>query len=95
MPIYEYRCECGATLESIESVGSIRVLCSELCKQAAPAGSAHARGSLKSIPKGQGRVERLLSAAGIRGDGHEAKEPIFDPVKRANRPGCEDCSCDN
>jgi hypothetical protein len=30
---------------------------------------------------------------GIRGDGREAKEPTFDPVKRANRPGggCDDC----
>ena len=91
MPIYEYRCECGATLESLESVGSTRALCGELCKQAARAGSANAKG----IPSGHGRLERLLSAAGIRGDGHEAKEAVFDPVKRANRPGCEDCSCDN
>lgn len=90
MPIYEYRCECGATLESLESVGSTRALCGELCKQAAQAAHSGA-----PIPRGQGRLARLLSAAGIRGDGHEAKEQVFDPVKRANRPGCEDCSCDN
>lgn len=89
MPIYEYRCECGVTIESLESVGSTRALCSELCKQPAQKGAA------ASIRKGQGRLERLLSAPGIRGDGHEAKEPVFDPVKRANRPGCDDCSCDN
>lgn len=87
MPIYEYRCECGVTLESLESVGSTRVLCSELCKQAASEKSP--------IQKGLGRLERLLSAPGIRGDGHEAKEPVFDPVKRANRPGCDDCGSDN
>jgi hypothetical protein len=90
MPIYEYRCECGATLESLESVGSKRALCGELCQKQARAASGD---SLP--PVGQGRLERLLSAPGIRGDGHEAKEPVFDPVKRANRPGCDDCSCDN
>lgn len=87
MPIYEYRCECGATLESLEAVGSTRALCSELCR--------HAASEKTSIPKGMGRLERLLSAPGIRGDGHEAKAPVFDPVKRANRPGCDDCDSDN
>ena len=87
MPIYEYRCECGVTLESLESVGSTRALCSELCKQAAPEKS--------SIPKGMGRLGRLLSTPGIRGDGYEANGPVFDPVKRANRPDCDDCGADN
>jgi predicted nucleic acid-binding Zn ribbon protein len=89
MPIYEYRCECGATLESLESVGSTRSRCGELCPGAArPTGA-----TLPAV--GAGQLERLLSAPGIRGDGHEAKEQVFDPVKRANRPGCDDCSCDN
>ena len=77
MPIYEYRCECGALLESIEKVGAIRERCDELCT-----------GKLK----GKGRVERVLSAGRIRGDGREASEPTFDPCKRSNRPGggCDD-----
>ncbi len=77
MPIYKYRCECGALLESIERVGAVRERCAELCT-----------GGLK----GEGRVERVLSGGMIRGDGHEAKEPTFDPCKRANRPGggCDD-----
>jgi hypothetical protein len=82
MPIYEYRCECGALLESIEKVGAVRKRCGELCtnKTATPT-------------HGEGFVERVLSMGGIRGDGREAKEPVFDPVKRANRPGggCDDC----
>lgn len=88
MPIYEYSCECGAVLESLESVGSNRQFCSELCKQAT-------RDGLTAMAPGQGKLTRLLSASGIRGDGHEAKEQVFDPVKRANRPGCDDCSYDN
>jgi hypothetical protein len=81
MPIYEYRCECGALLESIERVGSVRQTCGELC---ANRGAAPAHGA--------GRVERVLSAGMIRGDGREAKEPTFDPCRRSNRPGgaCED-----
>jgi len=77
MPIYEYRCECGALLESIERVGAVRERCAELCT-----------GTLK----GEGRVERVLSVGRIRGDGHEASEPTFDPCKRSNRPGggCDD-----
>ena len=90
MPIYEYRCECGATLESIESVGSQRALCSELC-----VGPSRAAAAAVLPAIGEGRVERLLSVSGIRGDGHEAKEQVFDPVKRANRPGCDDCGSDN
>jgi hypothetical protein len=86
MPIYEYSCECGAVLESLESVGSTRQLCSELCKQATGGGA---------LTPGQGKLTRLLSASGIRGDGHEAKEQVFDPVKRANRPGCDDCGYDS
>ncbi len=85
MPIYEYVCECGASLEALEPVGARREHCAELCR----------RFQAKQSPAiGQGRVERVLSAPGIRGDGHEAKEPSFDPVRRANRPGCDDCSSD-
>ena len=77
MPIYEYRCECGARLESLEKVGEVRTTCAELCVKAS----------------GTGAVERLFSMGGmIRGDGREAKEPTFDPCKRSNRPGggCDD-----
>jgi hypothetical protein len=85
MPIYEYVCECGATLEALEAVGTCRSRCAELCRR--PAGCL-------APAQGQGAVERMLSAPGIRGDGHEAREPTFDPVRRANRPGCEDCNSD-
>jgi hypothetical protein len=79
MPIYEYRCECGALLESIERVGASRDRCGELC-------------AADRDPKGEGRVERVFSTGMIRGDGREAKEPTFDPCKRSNRPGggCDD-----
>ncbi len=83
MPIYEYECECGAVLESLESLGTVRERCGDLCRCAA--------GS--QFPKGQGLVNKLMSASGIRGDGREAREPVFSPVKRQNRPGCEDCDC--
>lgn len=89
MPIYEYECECGAVLESIESVGAVRAHCGELCRRPAPK-DARATGPAK----GEGQVHRILSATGIRGDGREAREAVFDPVKRANRPGCEDCDAD-
>jgi hypothetical protein len=75
MPIYEYRCECGALLESLETVGAVREACGELCV---------AKGGL---PVGSGRVERVFSGTMIRGDGREAKEPVLDPCKRSNRPG--------
>ena len=78
MPIYEYRCECGARLESFEKVGSPRTTCAELCTRAAGC-SAPAQGG--------GQVERVFSTGMIRGDGKEAKEPVFDPCKRSNRPG--------
>jgi predicted nucleic acid-binding Zn ribbon protein len=76
MPIYEYRCECGARLETLERVGALRERCGELCRNrgAAPA-------------HGEGRVERQFSATMIRGDGREAKEKVFDPCKQSNRPG--------
>jgi hypothetical protein len=79
MPIYEYRCECGAVLESIEKVGTVRERCGELCVRS-------------DGPKGEGRIERIISTGMIRGDGREAKEPTFDPCKRSNRPGggCDD-----
>ena len=76
MPIYEYRCECGARLESLEKIGSPRSRCAELCANKASA-PAH----------GEGAVERVMSGTMIRGDGKEAKEPVFDPCKRSNRPG--------
>jgi hypothetical protein len=79
MPIYEYQCECGAVLESLEKVGTARQTCGELCT---------CTGS--TPPRGQGRVSRIFSTGLIRGDGREAKEPVFDPCKRSGRPGgCE------
>ena len=80
MPIYEYRCECGAVLESLERYGAVRERCGELCTRRATPPQA-----------GQGKVERILSASGIRGDGRAASEPVFNPVRRARRPGCDDC----
>lgn len=79
MPIYEYRCECGAALEVIDRVGVVRERCGELC--VAGAGCARERGT--------GALQRMYSAPGIRGDGREAQEPTFDPVKRSNRPYCD------
>ena len=76
MPIYEYACECGAHFESLERVGAVRDRCGELC---ANRGAKPARG--------EGHVHRELSTGMIRGDGREAKEPVFDPCKRSNRPG--------
>jgi hypothetical protein len=88
MPIYEYRCECGALLESIERVGARRELCGELCVRVAATGTDDG----SAIAPGCGHVERVLSLGLIRGDGREAKEPTFDPCKRSNRPGggCDD-----
>lgn len=76
MPIYEYACECGAHFESLERIGEVRQRCGERCanRHGAPA-------------RGEGHVERQLSTGMIRGDGREAKEPVFDPCKRSNRPG--------
>jgi hypothetical protein len=79
MPIYEYRCECGARFEALERVGEVRRVCGELCANRAAASALPARGD--------GHVERELSTGMIRGDGREAKEPTFDPCKRSNRPG--------
>ncbi len=76
MPIYEYRCECGVSLESLERVGSSRARCAELC--------VNGNGT---PARGEGLVERQFSTGMIRGDGREAKEPVFDPCKRSNRPG--------
>lgn len=81
MPIYEYRCECGAVLESLERVGAVRERCGDLCVASSPGSPA----------RGEGRVARVLSAPGIRGDGKEAREPSFSPVRRSRRPGCDDC----
>ena len=80
MPIYEYRCECGALLESIEKVGAVRDRCDELCTQ--------------KPTRGDGHVERVFSSPMIRGDGREAQEATFDPRKRSNRPGNAD-QCDD
>ena len=82
MPIYEYECECGARLESLESISAVRKHCDELCKRA----DGDSR-------RGHGAVQKLMSVSGIRGDGKEAREPVFSPVKRQARPGCEDCDC--
>ncbi len=82
MPIYEYECECGARLESLESLGTQRECCGELCKKAEG-----------DSLRGRGLVAKLMSVSGIRGDGREASEPVFSPVKRQKRPGCEDCDC--
>ncbi|HNN91400.1 MAG TPA: hypothetical protein PKI03_03990 [Pseudomonadota bacterium] len=82
MPIYEYECECGARFESLEAMGSVRSTCGEDCRRPA---------SRPAPARGEGKIQRLLSAAGLRGTGHEAKPRVFDPVARANRPGCEDC----
>jgi hypothetical protein len=83
VPIYEYRCECGALLEAIEKVGAVRDACGELCTK-------------KDPPLGQGRVERVMSSPMIRGDGREAKEATFDPAKRSNRPGgADNCGDDH
>ena len=95
MPIYEYRCECGAVLESLDRIGAPRELCGELCSPL-PNGDVGDVGNVASLTgatpaRGCGRLQRLFSAPGIRGDGREAREPTFDPVKRAARPGC-DCS---
>ncbi|MEO6950285.1 MAG: hypothetical protein ABI321_00625 [Polyangia bacterium] len=82
MPIYEYRCECGARLESLEKVGAPRERCAELCVRVEGEAPVH----------GSGAVERVFSMGMIRGDGREAKEATFDPCKRSNRPGggCDD-----
>lgn len=83
MPIYEYRCECGAKLESLERIGAPRERCAELCVRVA---------GCAAPDQGGGKVERVFSGTMIRGDGREAKEAVFDPCKRSNRPGggCED-----
>ncbi len=80
MPIYEYRCECGERVESLERIGTVRQRCDELCVNAAA-----------TPAKGQGLVEREFSGGLIRGDGREAQEQSFDPCRRSNRPGgpCE------
>ncbi len=77
MPIYEYECECGALLESIERVGQRRTTCGELCR--------------KTPPTGDGKVVRLLSGGLLRGTGHEAKEPVIDVHERAGRKW-DDCA---
>lgn len=82
MPIYEYECECGARFESLESVGSTRSECGDQCCRAA---------NRTAPPRGLGRVARLMSAAGIRGAGHDAKPAVFNPAARLARPGCDDC----
>jgi len=89
MPIYEYECECGAVLESLEAMGTVRERCGELC--VCDAIDAASSGGV--VARGEGRVSRLMSASGIRGDGREAREPVYSPVKRQKRPGCEDCDC--
>lgn len=76
MPLYQYRCECGASFESLERIGAVR----ETCEGACVAAADHAL-------REHGHVERVISGSAIRGDGREAKEPTFDPCARSNRPG--------
>ena len=76
MPLYEYLCECGEVLEALEAVGAARATCGELCPHA---------------PGRGGAVERMFSTGLLRGTGHEAKAPTFDPCKRSRRPG-DDCA---
>jgi hypothetical protein len=78
MPIYEYRCECGAILEAIERVGATRAECGELCKR-------------EGAQQGAGKVERILSSNALRGDGREAAEPTIDVKKRSGR-WWDDCA---
>ncbi len=77
MPIYEYRCECGAVFESLEKVGERRATCGELC--------AH------EPARGDGKVERVISGTLVRGDGREAAPPTVDVHKRAGRR-FDDCA---
>jgi hypothetical protein len=86
MPIYEYRCECGAHLESLERVGATRERCGDLCVRAAGTASVTAT-VVPPLQPGEGRVEKQFSTGMIRGDGREAKEAVFDPCKQSNRPG--------
>ena len=79
MPIYEYQCECGAVLESLESLGTVRERCGELCACIPDA----------KEPPGTGRVSKLMSAAGIRGDGREAREPVFSPSSASSGPAAK------
>ncbi len=76
MPIYEYQCECGSTFEAIERWGERRGVCGELCTQ--------------TPPRRDGKVARIPSSAGLRGTGHEAKEPTVD-VKKRSRRYWDDC----
>lgn len=85
MPIYEYRCECGAHLESLERVGATRERCGDLCIRTAA--GATVKAAVASPAPGDGRVEKQFSTGMIRGDGREAKEAVFDPCKQSNRPG--------
>ena len=77
MPIYEYRCECGAQFEAIEKLGTARTVCGEECV-ARPA-------------RGDGKVERIPVGAALRGVGHDASEPSVDLRKRAGR-WWDDCA---
>jgi hypothetical protein len=77
MPIYEYRCECGAVLESLDKMGECRATCGDLCTQAPP--------------RGDGKLERVMSGTLVRGDGREASPPTVDVHKRAGRR-FDDCA---
>lgn len=107
MPIYAYRCECGATVEILERMGEVSSVCGEDCRRLASATNklpkrpqADASPAVQSAVElakpepGQGKLKRILSCSMIRGDGREAKEKVFNPVAQANRPGCEDCAAD-
>ena len=86
MPLYEYQCECGALLETLESAGTARFSCGELCKKTQES----------AIQPGLGSVTRVLSSSSIRGDGKDAKQKEVKSTGQVKRPysDCQDCHCD-
>lgn len=82
MPIYEYECECGAQLETLDAVGTTRTVCGDLCRKRET-----------ETGRGHGAVRKLFSVAGIRGDGRQAVEKPCHDFARRTRPGCENCEC--
>jgi predicted nucleic acid-binding Zn ribbon protein len=76
MPLYQYRCSCGESFESLESFSAVRQTCADACVRADG-----------DPQRGTGDVERVLAGAAIRGDGREAKQVVIDPCAKSNRPG--------
>lgn len=87
MPLYEYQCECGVIFEALESAGTQRRYCADLCKQS----------KTNIVKPGLGAVQRRFSAPAIRGDGKESKQPIKGLAGQVQRPysDCHDCHCEN